>query len=104
MKKFNPVNNWVFVEVDKNQSLADEPCVVTIADLPEYLEYEFKKGDKIIAKMFGGLFIEVAENGNHIYAIDVDKIVGVLRDSESEENPVEYEYRDLSKPYGIIKK
>jgi len=76
--KLRPVNNWVIVKT-KDLDYSGE---VELLEVPEYLEYEFKKGDKVLVDLTGAILLEATKDNNYICAIDVDRIIGVYEKEE----------------------
>jgi hypothetical protein len=74
--KLRPVNNWIIVEA-KDLHYINHSVEAELLEVPEYLEYEFKKGDKVLVDLVESILLEVAENNSYIFAIDVDNIIGV---------------------------
>ena len=85
--RLRPVNNWVMIEVKDLKYDEDtnyESVKADLLEVPEYLEYEFKKGDKVLVDLTEAILID-ATRGNdcYIFAIDVDRIIGVYEKEET---------------------
>jgi hypothetical protein len=84
--KLRPVNNWVMIEVKDLKFDEDanyESVKADLLEVPEYLEYEFKKGDKVLVDLTEAILIETGDKDNYIFAIDVDNIIGVYVKEET---------------------
>jgi hypothetical protein len=84
--RLKPVNNWVIIEVKDLKFEKDtnyESVKAELLEVPEYLEYEFKKGDKVLVDLTEAILIETGDKDNYIFAIDVDNIIGVYEEPKS---------------------
>ena len=79
--RLRPVNNWIIIEVEDLRFY--EKAEAKLLDVPEYLEYEFKKGDKVLVALTDGILIKTEEKDSYIFAIDVDRIIGVYEKEET---------------------
>jgi len=84
--RLRPVNNWILVEVKDLKYDEDtnyESVKADLLEVPEYLEYEFKKGDKVLVDLTEAILIEATGGKDcYIFAIDVDRIIGVYEKEE----------------------
>jgi hypothetical protein len=80
--KLRPVNNWIIVEA-KDLTYINHSVKADLLEVPEYLEYEFKKGDKVLVDLVESILLEVTENNSYIFAINVDNIIGVYEKEET---------------------